>query len=97
MNINRYDAEPEDKTEIKYKVNSSELVFKWNPKIHKQIKEYIPPAIERSKLKNERTVTQHLAKTIQYIQELEEVKNENMGDISYEGMNPTKDKIRKQF
>lgn len=55
--------------EVKYKVNSKELVFKWNPKIHKQIKEYIPSNIQKSKLKNERTVTQHLASTIQYINE----------------------------
>ena len=63
--INNFDNENKVKDQDFYS-NSKELVFKWNPKIHKELKEMLPKT-EQVKLAKNRTVTQCLATTIKYL------------------------------
>ena len=64
----------QNQAEIKYQANSRELVFKWIPTIQKQIKEQVTQSIKKVGIQH-KTVTMHLAKTIQYIKEMKESSN----------------------
>ena len=56
----------QNQDEIKYQANCKELIYKWIPTIQKQIKDSVPQSIKKVGIQH-KTVTMHLAKTINYI------------------------------